>query len=195
MSAVPAASYLMDFAGDGRRHGGGPAGAADIAARIEVARAGGFESGKAAASATLQARLEEQRAAFAGQLAAERKAWVEEEAHQLAQRLAASFAELEARIAEATARVLEPVLRAELRRQAIADLRADLELLTADAGIAVSVAGSEDLLQALRGALSGGGRAVTYVPNGEPDLRITAGQTILETRLAAWAAKIEEAVR
>ena len=55
--------------------------------------------------------------------------------------------------------------------------------------------GPEDLLQALRGELSGKAWAATYLPSGEPDVRITAGQTILETRLGAWAAKIEEALR
>ena len=99
-------------------------------------------------------------------------------------------------MAETTARVLEPFLRAELRRQAIADLRAELEvLLRKDAGIGISVAGPEDLLQALRDRLSGTSCAVTYLANTEPDVRIAAGQTILETRLEAWAAKIAEAVR
>ena len=55
--------------------------------------------------------------------------------------------------------------------------------------------GPEDLLQALREQLSGKACAATYLPSGEPDVRITAGQTILETRLGAWAAKIQEALR
>jgi len=195
MSAVPAASYLTEFGRDGeaplRRRNG-----EDTSARIDAAHASGFESGKAAAMAALEARLEGERASFAQQRASERQAWVAEEAEKLAQRLSAGLGELEARIAETTARVLEAFLRAELRRQVIAALRADLEaLLSQESGISVSVTGPEDLLQALRDQLSGKACAATYLPNGEPDVRITAGQTILETRLGAWAAKIGEAVR
>jgi hypothetical protein len=195
MSAVPVASYLTEFGRDGEA----PLGrrnADDASARIDAAHADGFESGKAAAMAALEARLEEQRASFARQLASERQAWVVEEAEKLAQRLSAGLGELEARIAETTARVLEPFLSAELRRQVVAALRADLEaLLTQEPGISISVTGPEDLLQALREQLSGKACSATYLPSGEPDVRIAAGQTILETRLGAWAAKIGEAVR
>ena len=195
MSAFPAASYLTEFGRDGeaplRRRNG-----EDTSARIDAAHASGFESGKAAAMAALEARLEGERASFAQQRASERQAWVAEEAEKLARRLSAGLSELEARIADTTTRVLEPFLRAELRRQVIAALRADLEaLLTQEPGISLSVTGPEDLLQALRDQLSGKACAATYLPNGEPDVRITAGQTILETRLGAWAAKIGEAVR
>jgi hypothetical protein len=36
---------------------------------------------------------------------------------------------------------------------------------------------------------------VTYVASEACDVRISADQTLLETRLAAWKARIEEAVR
>jgi hypothetical protein len=117
MSAFPAASYLTEFGRDGeaslRRRD------ADDTRRpgIEAAHASGFESGKAAAMAALEARLEAERASFAQQRASERQAWVAEEAEKLAQRLSAGLGELEARIADTTARVLEPFLGAELRRQ------------------------------------------------------------------------------
>jgi hypothetical protein len=202
MSAVPAASYLMEFGRDGglplprRGAGGGVAEADDAAARIDAAHAGGFESGKAAATATLEARLEEERASFVRQLASARRAWVVEEGEKLAQRLSAGLGELEARVAETTARVLEPFLRAELRRQAIIELRAGLEaVLSREPGIEIDVTGPEDLLQALRDGLAGRACAATYRPSGEPDVRIVAGQTILQTRLAAWVARIEEALR
>jgi hypothetical protein len=57
------------------------------------------------------------------------------------------------------------------------------------------VTGPEDLLQALRDQLAGKACAATYLPNSRADVRITVGQTILETRLGAWAAKIQEALR
>jgi hypothetical protein len=193
MTAVPAAAYLMDFAGEGRHGGGGRAG--EVAARIEAAHASGFEAGRSAARAELEAKLAEQRAAASRELAAARQAWVREEAQRLSERLAAGLAELEAGVADAAARALLPVLRSELQQQAIADLRADLERLTIDPAVAITVRGRHDLLHALQAALSGSPRNVTYEPDGGADLRIAAGPAILETRLGAWAARIEEAVR
>jgi|RhiMethySRZTD1v2_1073278.scaffolds.fasta_scaffold10238_8 hypothetical protein len=202
MSAVPATAYLMEFDRDGgpplqsRNVRNGVADADDAAARIDAAHASGLESGKAAAMAALETRLEDERASFARQLASARQAWVAHEGEKLAQRLSMGLAGLEARVAETTARVLEPFLQAELRRQAIAELRAALEaVLSREPGIEVGVTGPEDLLQALRDGLSGRACAATYHPSDGPDVRIVAGQTILQTRLAAWVARIEEALR
>jgi hypothetical protein len=210
MSAVPVASYLTDFRND-RDIAAGPAfvpfgrsGSMErspvedntLSAQIEAARASGFADGEAAGKALFEARLEQERDAWTRRLEAERQAWAHAEAEKLAQRLTAELKEVEGRIAQATARVLEPLLQRALREQAIADLQAELHtLLAKDAGIAVSVAGPPDVLEALRNQLDGTAPNIAYVPNGEPDVRITAGQTILETRLAAWAARIREAVK
>jgi len=202
MSAVPASAYLVDFGADPEL-GANPAFAllpriatsAD-AARLEQARADGFESGRAAGEVALDARLAEQRAAFERQLAAERKAWACQEGEVLAQRLSAGLKEIEAKIADATARVLAPFLTAELRRQAVADLRRDLEILLAkEAGIALSISGPKDLLDALRSQLADGLGAIAYLPNEACDVRVSAGQTVLQTRLEGWVGKIEGAVR
>ena len=199
MSAVPVASYLTEFGAGGdacrRCASAAPEAAEDAAARLEEAHARGLESGKAAAMALLDAKLEEQRAAFARQLASERQGWVAREADALAARLATGLRELEVRIADSAARVLAPILNAELRRQAIAQLRADLEvLLTRDPGLGIAISGPEDLLHPLREHLAGKACAVTYTVSAEPDVRIAVGPTVLETRLGAWAAKIEEVV-
>jgi len=201
MSAIPAAPYLTEFGSGGSRPALAMVGRRDrfseeeiAAARIAEAHASGLESGKAAAMAASEANLEEQRAQFARQLVAEREAWAAQEAQKLGVQLTAGLRALEAQIADAAARVLAPFLEARLCHQAIADLRADLEvLLTRDASLSVSIAGPEDLLQALRDQLSGESCSATYVANGACDVRITADQAILETRLAAWKTRIEEA--
>ena len=55
-----------------------------------------------------------------------------------------------------------------------------------------------NLLEALRvriaDQLAGKAGSVGYRTSDRPDVRIVAGQTVLETRLGAWAAKIEEAL-
>jgi hypothetical protein len=201
MNATPAAPYLTEFGSGASR----PALAmvsrdpsseeAYWAARLAEAHAGGVASGKAAAMATLEPKLEEQRARFAQQLAAERAAWAARHGEKLASQLSAGLRALETKIADAAAGVLAPLLEARLCHQAVTDLRAELEvLLTKDPGLGLSIAGPEDLLQALRSQLSDTPCSVTYVASDACDLRVVADQTVLETRLAAWKARIEEAV-
>jgi hypothetical protein len=210
MSAVPAAPYLAEFHRDAdasRRPVFSPLSregtrdeAEPIAAKIERARAAGFASGEAAARAALDAQLVDLKAAHGRELAAERQAWVHGEAETLEKRLASGLGALERSIAQAAARALAPFLQAEVRRQAIADLGAELEqLLAGGEAIGVSVTGPEDLLQALRERLACSPLAragsITYAANAEPDVRIVVGDSLLQTRLAAWVRRIEEALR
>jgi hypothetical protein len=201
MSAAPAAPYLTEFgpsAGPSVLAMVGQLGLSDeeqAAARIAEAHAEGFEKGKAAALATLEPRLAEQAAQFRRQLAQERAAWAAREGDKLAGELAAGLETLEARIADAVARVLAPFLEARLCRQAVAELRTELDaLLTRDSEIGLSITGPEDLLQVLRSQLSDQRCSVTYAASEACDVSVSAGQTQLHTRLAAWKARIEEAV-
>ena len=99
-------------------------------------------------------------------------------------------------MADTTARILKPFLGAELQRRAIADLVESLTVLRAQEKAAViSVSGAADLLEALRARLEGKLDNVAYQPSQACDVRVTVGQTVLETRLGAWMARIEEAVK
>jgi hypothetical protein len=165
------------------------------AARVAEAHAAGLEKGKAAALATAEAKLEEQRAQFQRQLALERAAWAAREGETLARQLEAGLRALEAQIADAVARLLAPLVEARLRHQAVAELRAELDaLLTRDPRLSLSIAGPEDLLEVLRGLLSDQRCSVSYVASDACDISVAADQTLLQTRLAGWKARIEEAV-
>jgi len=202
MSALPVASYLIDFGRDGdfaaaatALRGRQAAPDAD-AARIEAAHASGFESGKAAGRAELERKLEEQKAGHEAQLARARRTWASEEGSKLAEQLSGGLREVETAIADAAARILHPFLAAAVREQAIASLRAELEvLLQKDAGIQIGVSGPEDLLHAVRAQLAGRTEAVTYLPGEGIDVRVSVGRTVIETRLKTWLEKIQEAMR
>jgi hypothetical protein len=203
MIAVPAARYLADFGADGDArapHAGSGApvknDSATAAARIDEAFARGIDDGRAAAESEFETKLEEQRAEFAAQLAAERQEWAAATGEELANRLLAAVQEFEGRVAETTARILKPFLAAELRRQAIAELQSSLDMLLAtDSGVSLSISGPADILEALRGQLSGKTATVTYTPSDDCDVRIVAGPAMLETRLKGWMAKLDEATR
>ena len=87
-------------------------------------------------------------------------------------------------------------MAAAVRRQAIAELQEQLHaLLAGNEATRFTVSGPPDLLEALRSQLDAAGVAVTYEPGQQCDVRVSVGETVLETRLGAWMAKIEEAVR
>jgi hypothetical protein len=213
MSAMPVAPFLSEFGGAAPAHrdalfapfgseagaAGNPTRAGSAVDRIEAARASGFASGEAAARAALEAAVVGLGEQHARELAAAREAWVRGEADKLAHQLAARLEDLETRIADATARVLAPLLQAEVARQAIADLNSELARLLANAAdVSVSISGPEDLLEALRvrlaDQLAGKTVSVDYRQSEGTDVRIVAGQTVLESRLGVWAAKIREAL-
>ena len=196
MSAVPIARYLLEFDGlddpaSGARLGSGRGAAASKPSVIDEA----FAKGKAAADAELKAQLARQVDLHEKALAAAREAWALQEGAKLAEQLSAGLAAIESQVAGVAARILEPFIAAEMRTRAIADLAEGLGVLLAqERSAAVSIAGAPDLLDALRGRIEGKVENVSYHPNEACDVRVTIGQTVLETRLDAWMARIREAV-
>lgn len=166
------------------------------AAMIDEAFAKGFESGKAAAQAEIAGKLAEQDALHQKDLAAAREAWTQLESGRLAEQLAKGLEALEGRLADTAARILRPFLAAEMHRRAIADLAESLAALrTQEKTAEIVVSGAGDLLAALRARLDGKIDSVTYRQADSCDVRVEVAQTVLETRVGAWMAQIEEAVR
>lgn len=202
MSAVPIARYLLELdAGDdaravpASRPSAGKPSPASKTAVLDEAHAKGVETGKAAAEALVAGKLEQLETAHRTQLASAREAWARQEGERLADQLGTGLEALEVRMAESTARILKPFLAAELQRKAIADLGETLMVLRAqDRAAVISVCGAADLLDAMRARLEGRLDNVAYHPNQVSDVRVTIGETVLETRIGAWMARIEEAM-
>lgn len=201
MSAAPIANYLLELDAADRHLASASrvrsVGLSKVAAPtpIEEAHAKGFESGKAAAEAGFAGKLEERETLHRTTLAAAREMWTREESGRLAHQLAKGLQELEAQLADAVARILKPFLAAQLHRRAVADLADCLMLLRSrDEQAAISVSGAPDLLEALRSRLDGSLGNIAYRPCAASDIRVTVGQTVLETRIGAWMARIEEAM-
>jgi hypothetical protein len=103
---------------------------------------------------------------------------------------------LEARLADTTARILKPFLATEMHRRAIADLAESLTALRSQEKTAhIGISGAADILESLRARLEGKLENVTYRQSDACDLRVTVGQAVLETRIGAWMARIEEAMK
>jgi hypothetical protein len=203
MSAAPIARYLLELdAGDdakatpaARPSTGKPVTTSNVTV-VDEAYMKGFESGKAAAEAQIASEIAERDMLHWKELASAREAWTRLESGRLAEQIVRGLEDLEARLANTTAHILKPFLATEMRRRAIADLAESLTALrTQERTAVISVSGSVDLLDALRARLEGKLENVTYRQNDSCDLRVTVGQTVLETRVGAWMARTEETMK
>lgn len=209
MSITPLAQYLTDFGSD--RDAGQPirieldapadeevlvATAEQLAAEVGQAHARGVEEGRAEAARDYEQKLAEQQSAFEAQLSRERQAWIADTGERLAGQLTTGLADLARSQADTTVQLLEPFLAARIREQALAEIRANLEVLLAKNDIVtIDVSGPEDLLEELRERLSGTAATVSYTPGSAADVRIAVDQTVFETRIADWLAALREGAR
>jgi hypothetical protein len=215
MVALPAHRFIPDIREDkgqrDRGQGQGPAPAAkamDLGealiahgakrppVKLEDAYARGYDAGRAAALAELQDKLKQQQDHYAHQLSLERYTWASRESEILAAQIGDGLKEIEARIANTVARLLRPFFGEIARAQAVEELVDALEvLLGADEGMRLEVSGPEDLLEMLRGKLGGRNVAVLFAPGEGAEVRVSAGQTLLETNLGQWMKRVEERIK
>lgn len=155
----------------------------------------GYEAGKSAALAEFEDRLEKERDQHIRQLELERFTWASRETELLAGQIGDGLKEIEARLANTVARILRSFLNETIQGHAVAELLSALDmLLGADEGITLEISGPEDLLQLLREKLNNKNVAVLFTPASGTEVRVVAGQTILETVLGKWMRRVEERI-
>ena len=145
----------------------------------------------AEARAAADRQIERLRAEHEAALEAARRQWAEEQAAALSERFAQAVEEIGERIADSVGRVLLPFLGTELRDAASRALIAQIVPLFSGAdGALIQVSAPADLAAALRQVFPAG-QAVEFVESDGGEVRIVAGETVIETRIAAWADKLE----
>jgi len=93
----------------------------------------------------------------------------------------------------ATARILGPVLTAEMHARSIAQLAETVKAALEDAeGARVRVSGSTALLEALQRAVGDQATHFDFVESSSPDLTVRIDDRLIETRFAEWSATMEE---
>lgn len=168
----------------------------DKAMALEEAHARGFEEGQEAALAEVEAQLVELRNFYETQHELERSMWVSREADKVADQLNEGLQAIKTEIAERTARILKSFLTERIHRQAMDSLWEALEtLLSHDRGVTLEISGREDFLQLLREKLSELKTAAVFTPSESVEVRVRVGQTVMETQLGAWLARLEELVK
>lgn len=162
---------------------------------IAAARDAGLSEGLTRAAGAHAAALEAERDASAERLAAERELWAREEGRRLAEKLDRGLAEIERRIAAHTARILRGMLADGLIDRATRELAEHIRVLLSGAdGKLVEVSGPEDLVAALSEQLGTGSAAIELRPGASADVRVVCDDTLVESRLTAWLARLASAV-
>ena len=171
----------------------------DRDALIAAAEARGREQGRAEAlaEAAAQAALEReaQKALFEEGLAQARRDWSEAESEALATGFAAAMQTLDTALSDRVARLIAPILGQALQQRALEELGAALgRILAEPQRPAVRVRGPEDLIAALSARLGGLAAGIAFEADAGPDVSVSAGETVIETELAAWSRLIAAAV-
>lgn len=173
--------------------------AEDREALIAAAEARGRAQGRAEALAEAQAQSAQERAAqqarFEEQVAQARRDWSAAQGETLAVGFAAAMQALDTALSDRVAGLIAPVLGQALQRRALDELGAALRRILAEPQRpAVRVRGPEDLITALEARLGGLSAGIAFEADAGPEVSVSAGETVIETELAAWSRLIAAAV-
>jgi hypothetical protein len=163
----------------------------DPAVAVEAARAEGFAEGFAAAQDDYAAGIEQERLAFEARIAAERERWTQQESVKIAENLKEAICAAESRIAGSVVRVLRPFIIESLRGKMVDLLSESISVLLGGKEPLIKISGPHDLLAALREKQPAMCRTIEFISSDSIDVQMVAGETMIETQIAAWVARIE----
>lgn len=122
---------------------------------------------------------------------ASRKTWVEQQSERIATAIEGQFAALGEQLGIAAARALRPFLIERLVDRSVADLRDCVERLLTDNNVpSLEITGPADLLDRLAERLGQHAAGITFRPDNRADIVVTAGETLIETRLRDWVTRL-----
>ena len=154
-----------------------------------------FESGRQAGLTEARAEALRERADLRAEteaaLAAERLRWADDVALPFSSKLDGALSDLGETLSDSVGRLLRPFLATEMRDAACRALMEQISPLLAGAdGALIRVGGPPPLLAALRVAFPRG-KMVDFVETDAVEVTIVSRDTVIETRLAEWAARLE----
>ena len=154
---------------------------------IEDAYRRGFEEGQREAEARMVHDLGEQRAAAELKLGQARKAWAIDFGQALAQELSSAVQDMHHMLADNFADVLLPIIRDEMRSEAVRKISNAMRTAAAsDWQGPLVIEGPKDLLEALRDNMADMESIIECREVEGQDVKVTINETILETQLSAW---------
>ncbi len=167
---------------------------------IEAERRAAYAEGHEAATRELSQKHQAELDAVAGSHQAEMEALRIRYEEQAAEKIAAGLTGMATMLGQAisaeTAAILAPIMTETLTAKAVADL-ADLvrsAILNGSAG-SISVSGPHHLFEALRAHIGDDDALLRHVETEDVDLTVTIGESVLVTRMSAWAASLKEILK
>jgi hypothetical protein len=159
---------------------------------IEAERKDAYEQGRQETRSALaleyQTRLDEIAADHERELGELRMAFEEAAARRISAGLQQICATLAGAISAETAAVLAPVMTEAVSGKAIADLAALVRTAILDGGAGlITVSGPRELFDKLSASLGEDAATLRHVEMPDLDLAVTLGESVLVTRLSAWA--------
>jgi len=156
-----------------------------------------YRRGHAAGVAEGDARVAEERVRSAIRLGEERAKWSDQQAVAIVGGFESACREIETNIASSVARILLPFLADAVRDKAIGSLVEQIAALTGNSPVPVfKITGPGELLDLVRTQLEASRRTgIEYEAAETFEVRVVADQTVIETRIAAWSERLDEARR
>jgi hypothetical protein len=153
----------------------------------------GYSAGLSEGNATLA----EERVRSAIRLGEERAKWFDQQAVAIVNGFTAACRELETNIASSVARILQPFLADAVRDKAVAALVQQISALTCSSPVPVfRISGPGDLLELVKAQLDSAQRTgIEYQVTDALEVRVVADQTVIETQMSVWTARLKEARR
>jgi hypothetical protein len=158
---------------------------------VELILENGRQAGLTEARTLAEEQLARLQAEHAAALESARQAWADEVATTLAAQLQPALDGIADQIADTVGRLLRPFLEVELRDAASRALIEQIRPLLAGAdGPLIRVAGPAPLVETLRRVFPPE-RAVSFEENDATEVTILVGETMIETRIDAWIARLD----
>ncbi|QHP68263.1 hypothetical protein EI171_13990 [Bradyrhizobium sp. LCT2] len=156
-----------------------------------------YRRGHAAGVAEGDARVAEERVRSAIRLGEERAKWSDQQAVAIVSGFEAACREIETNIASSVARILLPFLADAVRDKAIGSLVEQIAALTGNSPVPVfKITGPSELLDLVKTQLETARRTgIEYEAAETFEVRVVADQTVIETKIAAWSDRLNEARR
>jgi len=160
----------------------------EMALRLEEMRGLGREEGMALGRAEAEERFAAERAEWQEQAVRDRLEFQLNEYARLEATVRAGFAEVEARVGDAVARILGPFLVKEVVRYAADELvKAIARLAAGGAQGLITIRGPERVLSLLRDRVADLPAEVDYVADGGVEATVECNATRIVTELKPWA--------
>ncbi|MGY5778606.1 hypothetical protein [Rhizobium sp. LEGMi135b] len=168
----------------------------DVEAERRIAYAEGHEAATRELTQKHQAEIDGMAQSFRAEMDALRIRYEEQAAEKIAADMTRIATMLGQAISTEAAAILAPIMTETLTTKAVADL-AELvraAILDGSAG-PISVSGPRHLFELLHDHLGDAGALLRHFEADDVDLTVTIGESVLVTRMSAWAASLKEILK